>query len=133
MLSVLSVVRIRRRVVRVVRGSHFVVVLSVVLEVDLPRKPHRRSTRRLPPAPGKVKNRERSHTIAPMFATLSRARGVLGMAAVSLALAISSSLSARQPAQLKVSENKRFLVTADGQPFFWLGDTAWELFHRPDT
>jgi hypothetical protein len=21
-------------------------------------------------------------------------------------------------------------VTADGRPFFWLGDTAWELFHR---
>src|SRR5215467_15654054 len=34
------------------------------------------------------------------------------------------------PQRLKVSENKRFLVTADGQPFFWLGDTAWELFHR---
>jgi hypothetical protein len=32
--------------------------------------------------------------------------------------------------QLKVSENRRFLVTADGRPFFWLGDTAWELFHR---
>ena len=32
--------------------------------------------------------------------------------------------------RLKVSENKRFLVTADGQPFFWLGDTTWELFHR---
>ena len=32
--------------------------------------------------------------------------------------------------RLKVSENKRFLVTADGRPFFWLGDTAWELFHR---
>jgi len=31
---------------------------------------------------------------------------------------------------LKVSENKRFLVHADGTPFFWLGDTAWELFHR---
>ena len=31
---------------------------------------------------------------------------------------------------LKVSENKRFLVTEDGQPFFYLGDTAWELFHR---
>jgi hypothetical protein len=31
---------------------------------------------------------------------------------------------------LKVSENRRFLVTADGRPFFWLGDTAWELFHR---
>jgi hypothetical protein len=32
--------------------------------------------------------------------------------------------------QLKVSENHRFLVTESGQPFFWLGDTAWELFHR---
>ena len=32
--------------------------------------------------------------------------------------------------QLKISDNHRFLVTADGQPFFWLGDTAWELFHR---
>lgn len=32
--------------------------------------------------------------------------------------------------RLKVSENKRFLVYADGKPFFWLGDTAWELFHR---
>ena len=31
---------------------------------------------------------------------------------------------------LKVSENQRFLVDRDGQPFFWLGDTAWELFHR---
>jgi hypothetical protein len=31
---------------------------------------------------------------------------------------------------LKVSDNKRFLVTRDGQPFFWLGDTGWELFHR---
>lgn len=31
---------------------------------------------------------------------------------------------------LRVSDNGRFLVTADGQPFFWLGDTAWELFHR---
>ncbi|HUQ96720.1 MAG TPA: glycoside hydrolase family 140 protein [Chitinophagaceae bacterium] len=33
-------------------------------------------------------------------------------------------------AQLRVSANNRFLVTADGKPFFWLGDTAWELFHR---
>lgn len=34
--------------------------------------------------------------------------------------------------RLKVSENRRFLVTADGAPFFWLGDTTWELFHRLD-
>jgi hypothetical protein len=33
-------------------------------------------------------------------------------------------------AQLRVSPDKRFLITPDGKPFFWLGDTAWELFHR---
>ena len=33
-------------------------------------------------------------------------------------------------AQLRVSANNRFLQTTDGKPFFWLGDTAWELFHR---
>ena len=32
--------------------------------------------------------------------------------------------------RLKVSENRRFLVYEDGRPFFYLGDTAWELFHR---
>lgn len=31
---------------------------------------------------------------------------------------------------LRISENRRFLVHADGTPFFYLGDTAWELFHR---
>lgn len=33
---------------------------------------------------------------------------------------------------LSVSENQRYLVQNDGTPFFWLGDTAWELFHRLD-
>lgn len=32
--------------------------------------------------------------------------------------------------RVQVSTNKRFLVTENGDPFFWLGDTAWELFHR---
>ncbi len=32
--------------------------------------------------------------------------------------------------KLEVSENGRFLQFEDGTPFFWLGDTAWELFHR---
>jgi hypothetical protein len=31
---------------------------------------------------------------------------------------------------LRVSDNRRFLVHKDGTPFFYLGDTAWELFHR---
>jgi hypothetical protein len=43
-----------------------------------------------------------------------------------------SSLGASELPRLKVSDNKRFLVTADGKPFFYLGDTAWELFHRLD-
>jgi hypothetical protein len=32
--------------------------------------------------------------------------------------------------RLAISDNRRFLTTADGAPFFWLADTAWELFHR---
>jgi hypothetical protein len=45
--------------------------------------------------------------------------------------ALSSAVSAAAPLpRLRVSENARYLVTADGAPFFWLGDTAWELFHR---
>jgi len=32
--------------------------------------------------------------------------------------------------QLKVSQNHHYLVGKDGAPFFWLGDTAWELFQR---
>jgi len=32
--------------------------------------------------------------------------------------------------RLKVSDNQRFLVYEDGRPFFYLGDTGWELFHR---
>lgn len=34
--------------------------------------------------------------------------------------------------KLQVSDNRRFLVHQDGTPFFYLGDTAWELFHRCD-
>lgn len=35
-----------------------------------------------------------------------------------------------KPLPLKVSANRRYLVTSDDQPFFWLGDTAWEMLHR---
>lgn len=31
---------------------------------------------------------------------------------------------------IKISDNKRFLAQADDTPFFWMADTAWELFHR---
>src|SRR5437667_12229055 len=44
-----------------------------------------------------------------------------------------SVVSSSPPAfPLKVSDNHRYLVDANGQPFFYLADTAWELFHRPD-
>lgn len=33
-------------------------------------------------------------------------------------------------AQLSISADHRHLTRKDGSPFFWLGDTAWELFHR---
>lgn len=32
--------------------------------------------------------------------------------------------------KLRVSDNRRFLQTENGEPFFLLGDTDWELFHR---
>jgi len=42
---------------------------------------------------------------------------------------LATAARADQPS-LKVSDNHRFLVTSDGKPFFYLADTAWELFHR---
>jgi hypothetical protein len=38
--------------------------------------------------------------------------------------------SAEPLPKLKVSENHRFLVRENGLPFFYLADTAWEIFHR---
>lgn len=31
---------------------------------------------------------------------------------------------------LSISENGRYIQTRDGKPFLYLGDTAWELFHK---
>lgn len=45
-------------------------------------------------------------------------------------VAASASPLAAQDAQLHVSGDGRFILRADGAPFFWLADTAWELFHR---
>ncbi|MCY2990450.1 MAG: glycoside hydrolase family 140 protein [Planctomycetota bacterium] len=46
-----------------------------------------------------------------------------------LLLPTTLAVSAAPLPKLKVSDNQRFLVTESGEPFFWLGDTAWELFH----
>src|SRR5262249_34998978 len=52
--------------------------------------------------------------------------GVLGLLFIAGTVAVAAAPSPR----LKVSENHRFLVYENGLPFFYLGDTAWELFHR---
>src|SRR4051794_13721107 len=58
-------------------------------------------------------------------------RLVLGLAAIlGPAIPLPAQAAPGSLPRLQVSDNARFLVTADGRPFFWLGDTAWELFHR---
>lgn len=43
-----------------------------------------------------------------------------------------SSFAQEIKGSIQVHPDKRYLMTADGKPFFWLADTAWELFHRLD-
>ena len=58
---------------------------------------------------------------------MSRGRMVLFVGAIAgLALDGSASAAEELPA-LRVSGSHRALVTAEGAPFFWLGDTAWSL------
>lgn len=57
---------------------------------------------------------------------------LLMAAVMTLAAVAAEAGGARKLPGLKVSANRRFLVQEDGQPFFYLGDTAWELFHRLD-
>ncbi len=52
------------------------------------------------------------------------------MKKVLFGLCLGMSLAVYTHAQLRVNANGRYLETQEGQPFFWLGDTAWELFHR---
>ena len=33
---------------------------------------------------------------------------------------------------LKIHKSGHFLIREDREPFFWLGDTAWELFPKRD-
>jgi len=41
-----------------------------------------------------------------------------------------SAAESRELEPLKVSDNGRFLVTASGKPFFWLGDTCWHMYGK---
>jgi hypothetical protein len=54
----------------------------------------------------------------------------LQLSVLTITLAARMIVAAEPLPRLKVSDNHRFLVTETGAPFFWLGDTTWELFHR---
>jgi hypothetical protein len=54
----------------------------------------------------------------------------LGCVLLALSAAAVASERARPLPRLHVSSNNRFIVQDNGQPFFYLADTAWELFHR---
>lgn len=49
-----------------------------------------------------------------------------------VAMAGATTAGAAELPRLRVSTNGHFLVTADGRPFFWLGDDAADLCHRLD-
>lgn len=49
---------------------------------------------------------------------------------VFIALLAAAAAAAQPLEDLKVQPAGRFLQTGSGKPFFYLGDTAWELFHR---
>jgi hypothetical protein len=51
------------------------------------------------------------------------------MKPIVLVLALTMAAGAALP-DLKIADDHRHIVTAGGKPFFLLGDTAWELFHR---
>jgi hypothetical protein len=53
-------------------------------------------------------------------------RNILILAITFLVFSCTSELNK----SLQVSANKRHLVKPDGTPFLYLGDTAWELFHK---
>lgn len=68
-----------------------------------------------------------------MFRALQRRRFIELLVGTSLSLVSLScfkTTTAQPPQPLRLHPNRRFLIQADGTPFFYLGDTAWELFHR---
>lgn len=59
-----------------------------------------------------------------------KTKGPLILLGLMCSLRVSFSQEISGPIQ--VHPDNRFLMTAEGEPFFWTADTAWELFHRLD-
>ena len=64
--------------------------------------------------------------------TLSFSAGRLRFIVVVVLLFSVQTFFAQKLQYLQLSGDKTHLETRDGKPFFWLGDTAWELVHRLD-
>ncbi len=52
------------------------------------------------------------------------------LAAAGMSIAASVAFGAAVPAAVQVSADGHSFVTADGKPWFWLGDTAWCIFNH---
>lgn len=63
-------------------------------------------------------------------ATDAKNRGLHGVTETINCTPYSGSLEIYKHGFLKVSENRRYLIYADGTPFFYLGDTHWILSHE---
>lgn len=59
-------------------------------------------------------------------------QGKLRMATLMIIFFSVNQLSAQRLPYLKLSDDRKYIETQEGKPFFWLGDTAWELVHRLD-
>lgn len=57
-------------------------------------------------------------------------RKILMLLCTWMVLADVSGQVAWKHGRIKVTEDGHYLQFDDGTPFFWLGDTGWELFHR---
>lgn len=64
-----------------------------------------------------------------MLKLLSKTRATLFLSILALLSTTTNGYTAEFK-KLRVSENHRYLIFEDGEPFFYLGDTAWELIHR---
>ncbi len=51
---------------------------------------------------------------------------------VATIIAMLFSICQLYPQSLEISDNKRFIQHKGGDPSIWIGDTAWELFHKLD-
>jgi hypothetical protein len=59
----------------------------------------------------------------------SKNLGLIQIPVLALLTLLPCGAQTRSSFPLKVSENGHYFVDANGRPFFWQGDTEWELFH----